>query len=239
MPPIESLRDFVAGIVAYGGGTIAILYLCFQFFAKSWLESWFSKKLQDINHQHELEIHKLRFELDTMLSKKIRLQEREFVILPEAWSKLNAAHRRLIATTSPYQSYPDLNKLSKNELEEYLVATDFAASDKKKIQTARRPLDVYIELVTWKQINDVRKAIVEFKDYVDASGIFLPTSLKENFQNVSTKMWNAIITKEVGHESGDWKMKTVDVIALMKEITPSIKSIESEINAMLMPEVQS
>ena len=59
------------------------------------------------------------------------------------------------------------------------------------------------------------------------------TELKQKFGDVPLAMWEAIIAKEVGHESKDWKMQRESLAALEKEVLPKIKSIESHINEVL------
>jgi hypothetical protein len=233
MLPIESFWGFITGLVTYGGGSTVIAYLCFQFFGKSWLESRFAKELEGFRHQKDLELQKLRFEIDALLSGRIKLQERDFAILPEAWSKLNTAHKNLAGVTSSFQSYPDLNLCSKDELDEFLESSEFTESIKKKITESQKPLVDYIEVITRKRIGSVRTAISDFKDYVDANGIFLPPVLKSKFEEIAFVMWNAITTKEVGHESKDWKMQKQSFTSLQEDILPKIKTIESDINEVL------
>jgi hypothetical protein len=233
MLPIESLWSFIAGIVAYGGGATVIAYFAFQFFGKSWLDNKFAKGLEKFRHEKDIEIQKLRIEIEALLSGKIKLQERDFAILPEAWSKLNIAHKNLASTVSAFQQYPDLNNYNKEELQEFLQGEDFSDILKSRILKAHKPNEPYIEAVTWKRIRAVRLSISQFKDYVDTNGIFLPTELKQKFGDVAQAMWEAIIAKEVGHESKDWKMQSESFTALEKDVLPKIRSIESEINEVL------
>jgi hypothetical protein len=233
MLPIESLWGFVTGLIAYGGGATVIAYFVFQFLGKSWLDNKFEKGLENFKHQKDIEIQKLRIEIESLLSGKIKLQERDFTILPEAWAKLNSAHKNLTFTTSAFQQYPDLRSCTKSEIDEFLVTTDFSKLTKDKIRNAADPLKVYVDVVTRRSITEVRNSIADFKDYVDVNGIFLPLALKQKFAEVAKFMWEAIVAKEVGHDSKDWKMQRESFTSLEKDIRPKIKIIEDDINDVL------
>lgn len=233
MTQITSIQEFIMGLIAYGGGATVIAYFVFQFLGKTWLETKFSKELENFRHEKAIEIERLRVEVESLLSGKIKLQEQDFAILPEAWKKLNIAHKLLASTTSPFQQYPDLNRYSQDELDEFLTSTDFSKSVKLKIKNSSKPLEPYTEAITFKRINEVRKAIFEFKDFADTSGIFMEATIKQKFDQVADKMWSAIVSKEVGHEVKDWKMQREAWKELEEQVKPIIIELESAINSKL------
>jgi len=77
--------------VAAGGGLTLIAYQIFKRFAVKWLDSKFEERLQALKHKHGKEIERLRFEIAKLLDRATKLHQREFEVLPEAWSKLNDA----------------------------------------------------------------------------------------------------------------------------------------------------
>ena len=99
----DAVFRLVGEVVAYGGGAAAVAYLVFQFLGKSWIESKLAQRLEQHKHQQALEIQRLRVEIDAMLSGALKLQEREFATLPEAWAKLDEAYGRVAALVSPVQ----------------------------------------------------------------------------------------------------------------------------------------
>ncbi len=233
MLPIETFWNFVAGIIAYGGGASVIAYFIFQSLGKSWLDNKFAKGLENFKHEKDIEIQKLRIEIESLLSGKIKLQERDFTILPEAWVKLHKAHMILSGTVASYQTYPDLTHLSQLQINEIIEPLGVAKSVKSRILESSDPTKEYIDIVTKVRMRDVKKAIAEFKDYVDENGIFLPIEMKSKFDDISKSLWDALVTKEIGHEEKDWKMQRESVTTLEKEIRPKIKEIESAINVTL------
>lgn len=233
MLPIESFREFVTGLIGIGGGAAVISYCLFQFMGKSWLENKFAKELEAFRHEKTKEIEKLKIEIQSLLSGKLKLQDRDFKVLPEAWSMLNIAQKKLAQTVSPFQQYPDLKNLNKNELNQFLRELDLAPIIKKRIRAASDPSKEYVDAYTWKRIADVRNTIADFKDYVDTHSILMEPTLKAKFSSVAQQMWSSIITKEVGHQSKDWKMQREAWEELQKKVTPEIAQIETLINDCL------
>ena len=73
----EEALVFLGKIVSYGGGAAVISYFIFQFLGKSWIESKFAERLDQLKHQHALELLRLRIEIDSLLSGVLKLQERD------------------------------------------------------------------------------------------------------------------------------------------------------------------
>src|SRR3989442_1732393 len=91
MPTIDVILKFIGEVVLYGGGSAACAYLLFQFLGKSWIENKFAQRLEAYKHQQQLELQHLKVEIESMLSGALKMQEREFQVLPEAWKKLDDA----------------------------------------------------------------------------------------------------------------------------------------------------
>lgn len=231
MPDV--ILKFIGEVVAYGGGAAAIAYLIFQFLGKSWIENKFAEKLKQLEHQQALELQRLRVEIDSMLSGAIRLQEREFDVLPEAWKKLDEAHGLVTWLVAPMQSYPDLNKMNSQELSEFFTSSELADSQKQRIVSASSKTEAYIDIIFWHRLNKVRTSIGELRDFVAAHGIFLPTELKEQFVKVVDLLWSALVSKQIGVEAKDYKLQTAGWEKVQSEIQPLYKSIETEIQLRL------
>lgn len=232
---IDQVLKFLGEIVAYGGGSVAIAYLAFQKFGEKWIENKFNKSLEDYKHRQNLEIQRLRVEIDSMLNRVLKIQEKEFEVLPEAWSKLDEVYVKIMGLVSPLQRHPNLDRMSESEIEELLSRTDFLESQKNKILISSDKLNTYSEIIFRNQLSAVYGAIGEFQKYVARNGIFLPPILKENFGNLSKLLWSVLIEKEVGKEANDHKMEFSSFEKLKNEVEPLYKSIETEIHSRLHP----
>ena len=229
----DNIVNFLLQILAYGGGSAVIAYLLFQWLGKTWIENKFEQRLDQLRHQQALELQRLRVEIDAMLSGALKLQEKEFAVLPEAWAKLDEAHGLVNWLVSPLQQYADVKRMNTSELEEFLAENDFAESQKNEIRNAIDKKRIYQDIVFWKRLHKVKTTFGDLQTYVARNGIFLPTELEEKFSKISELLWSTLISKEVGHEAKDWKMQNEGWTKIKDEVEPLYKSIKNEIQARL------
>lgn len=233
MSTSDVLLKFLGEVLAYGGGAAGVAYLLFQFLGKTWIENKFAQRLDQLKHQQALELQKLRVEIDSLLSGALKLQEREFSVLPEAWSKLDEAHGLVAWLVSPMQSYANVDRMTPVQLEEFLKETEFTDSQKDDVRNAREKGRTYQEIYFWHRLHRVKKSFGELQNFVARNGIFLPQELKGKFSKISEMLWAAVVSKEVGHEAKDWKMQNEGWKKIKEEIEPLYKSIEADIQARL------
>lgn len=229
----EDILKFLAQVLAYGGGGAAVSYLLFQYFGKTWIENKFAQRLEQLRHQQALDLQRLRVEIDSLLSGAIKLQEREFSILPEAWAKLDEAHGLVAWLVSPIQHYADVSRMTPTKLEEFLASTDFSDSEKDEVRTSKDQNQTYQEIIFWYRLEKVRKAFGDLQTFVARNGIFLPLELKDKFAKMMEALWDAISSKEIGHEAKDRKMQREGWKRIKQETEPLYKSIEADIQARL------
>lgn len=229
----DAVVRFLLQIIAYGGASAAVAYLLFQWLGKTWIENKFAQRLDQLRHQQALEIQRLRVEIDAMLSGALRLQEKEFSVLPEAWAKLDEAHGLVSWLVSPMQQYANVDRMNGEQLEEFLSGTEFPESQKNEVRNARDKGRTYQDIVFWHRLHKVKGAFGELQTYVARNGIFLPTELEERFSKISEILWAAVISKEVGHEARDWKMQNEGWTKIKEETEPLYKEIKAEIQSRL------
>lgn len=229
----EQVLKFVGELIAYGGGSAVVAYLLFQYLGKTWIENKFAQRLDQLKHQQALELQRLRVEIDSLLSGALKLQDREFQILPEAWQKLDEAHGLVSWLVSPMQEYPDLDRMSQAQLEEFLAATEFTETQKDELRSSRNKLNIYQDIDFWYRLHKVKAAFSDLQKFVARNGIFFPSGLKEKFTKISEMLWSALVSKEVGHEANDHKMQREGWKEIKENVEPLYKSIEADIQARL------
>lgn len=229
----EKVLAFLLQILAYGGGGAAVAYLLFQHLGKTWMENKFAERLDQIRHQQSMELQRLRVEIDSLLSGTIKLQEIEFSVLPDAWSKLENAHSLVASLVAPMQLYPDLDRMNPVRLEEFLASTEFDDSHKDDIRRSREKTNMYIEIIFWYRLDKVKSTFNELRTFVARNGIFLTPGLKDKFEEIAEHFWFAITSKEIGHEAKDWKMQKEGWEKIKEDTEPLYKAIESNIQARL------
>src|SRR5690606_22536041 len=109
---MDTIWSFLVQMLASGGGGAVVAYFLFQYLGDDWIESKVADRLERLRHQQALELQRLRVQSDALLTGAIRLQEKEFLVLPEAWAKLDEAHGLVAWLASPLQQYADVDRMN-------------------------------------------------------------------------------------------------------------------------------
>lgn len=229
----DSISKFILEILAFSGGSAVVAYYLFQFLGKTWIENKFEKNLELYRHLQAIEIQRLRVEIDSMLSGALKLQDREFEVLPKAWELLDEAYGRVNSLVAPMQSYPDLNRMSDLELSEFFQQSELTESQKKRIQDTHERTRAYIDIIFWHRLSKVRTAVGELRDFTARNNIFLTIELKQKFTSAVDLLWSALISKQVGVEAEDHKMQNQGWEKIKTEVEPLYRSIETDIQQRL------
>ncbi len=230
---MDEILKFLLQLLAYGGGSAAVAYLLFQWLGKTWIENKFAQRLDQLRHQQALELQRLRVEIDAMLSGALKLQEKEFSVLPEAWAKLDEAHGLVSWLVSPMQQYADVNRMTSPQLEEFLAGTEFTESQKDEVRNSRDKGRTYQDILLWHRLYKVKAAFGDLQTYVARNGIFLPSDLEAKFSKIAELLWSAVVSKEVGHEAKDWKMQREGWTKIKEEAEPMYLDIKAHIQTRL------
>ena len=232
---LTDLMNLLLQVLAYGGGGAVVAYGIFKYTGEKWIENKFAERLAAVRHQQALELQRLKVEIDALLSGAIRLQEREFQILPEAWAKLDEAHARISTLCAPFQEYPNIERMDTERLTEFIASSELVQSDKNELlrtpPSGRNQL--YQRTIVWYRLDEARKAFAALQIYVARNGIFLSPELKDKFAKIAETLWQAIVSKKIGHEAQDWKIQGEGWEKIKKETDPLYKAIETEIQARL------
>lgn len=235
MPAPEQILGFIGEIVVYGGGGAAIAYLMFQHLGKSWIENKFAQRLEQHRHMQALELQRLRVEIDSMLNGALKMQEREFTLLPEAWAKLDESHKLVSSLVCPMQSVADVNGKTEHDLEEFLTKLPYTETEKNRIRNSRvsQRHIAYGELSFLYQAYDVKQCVIDLHTFVARNGIFFPSEINGLIANMTNLLWSAINTKEIGREDHDHKMQGESWRKVKEEIEPLYESIKFAIQVRL------
>jgi hypothetical protein len=226
---LDDIQKFLFAMLAYGSGSALVAYALFRFLGRKWIENKFAQKLEQHKHQQAIELQRLRIKIDSMLSGVIKLQEKEFDLLPKAWEKLDEAHRLVAWFLSPFQESFDLERMDDAELDEFLQGAALAKSEQQRIRTSSCRNQTYSEITSWHRLAKVRVAVVELSEFIARNGIFFPLQLKDNLNKIRELLWSALMTKQVGMEVKDYKIQRQGWQKIKDEIEPLYKSVEVDI----------
>jgi len=232
---MDTFSRIVTQLVIYGGGGVAIGYAVFRFLGEKWIENKFSQNLKKLEHDQNVVVARLKVEIESMLSGALKFQEREFVVLPETWGRLDAAFSHISWLVSPIQQLVDVGRLSDVQLGEYLATKTWPESQKQEVRDAspRERTKVFEDISFRYKLSEVKRTFHEYQAYIASNLIFYPAEMKANLRAIEKKLWEAIVAKEVGTEAADWKLQNEGWAKLKEEAEGMRDAIERDIRKRL------
>lgn len=222
-------------LIPVGGAAVVAAVLAvaiFKLLGKNWIKNQFAKGLERYKHQQEIELARLRVEIDSLLSGAIKLQEYEFQTLPQAWEKLNIAYHLLAVLINPFKLYKVLEDFDQERLKEFLDASLLTEAEKTAVCNATAKTGLYIQFDSHRKVLEAEHAIRDFHNYIESQGIFLPPPLKDNFTKISDNLFGLLKESALSdffnpHDNYATKKRIQE--RLEQEIKPLRTDIEQEI----------
>lgn len=229
----EAILQFLGRVLAYGGGGAAAAYLFFTFLGKKWIDSRFAERLETTKLELNKELEETRYRINSLFNRVTKIHEKEFEVLPEAWHKMQNALGRISSFTSLFQQYPDINRMSPQELQEFLAKSIIYEYEKQELLQAGDKLSYYQDKMFWHELRAVEEAFFDFHNYIVTNQIFLSLDLQEQFTKADDIMLSAIVERKVGHEAGDKQMWYKAYKKIKEEINPIRDTIEKLVQIRL------
>lgn len=235
MDALEPLLKLVGGIVVAGGGLSLIVYQAFKHLAAKWLDARFEERLQALKHEQQKELEQLRYKVSALLDRTVKLHQREFDVLPEAWSKLNDAYWYVRSFVSALQSYPDVDRMNPAQLEEFVSGCQLQEWQKSELREAHEKTRYYQKAIFWHKLNQANDKSRDAYTYLIKNGIFINEGLRKKFSAIHDIFWNAL-TEHQMNEEHDIRPRQRDQIGkLVSEGDDMMKNLERDIHERLWP----
>lgn len=225
----EQIFSLIGKILAYGGGTVAIAYLLFQYLAKKWIDSYFVNSLERFRHMQDQELEHYRFEINSLFNRITKIHEKEFEVLPEAWNKLVHASGDVIDTISLFQNFTNLSYLSEIEIDQLLVQYNLSQFQKDEIKNSHNKNEAFQKMVGRSKLINARNKVAALHNYLIYFKIFLSKELYDNF-NSADKLFNKILDEyELSQTPGEnyngqkFFSNRDEIIAIIEEISSMIQ----------------
>lgn len=202
-------------------------------FGERWIENKFERERTNLKHGQELDLQKLRLEIDSALNANLKLQEREFEALSTAWQLLQETYIQIASYVSPLEQWPDVNRMDTEEIETLLAQSEFPLHHKEYIKKAGDKLEAYQRASFLLQSKQVEQSYARFRDHILQFGIFFTDPIRQKFRLIEEKFRSSIIGKQVGRDAKDWKMQGEAYTQLTKETKQLCDALEAEINHQL------
>jgi hypothetical protein len=90
----QAIEPYLAalGLSALGlGGIFLVAIAAVKWFGERWVTSKFNERLEAFKHAQQREIEQLKLQINASMDRAVKLHQREFETLPEAWATLVTA----------------------------------------------------------------------------------------------------------------------------------------------------
>ncbi len=200
-PAVQLVFAYLGQLVAVGGTGAAVAYGLFQWFGKTWLDQQFKKQLENLKHEQQKEIEQVRYQINSQFSRISKIHEKEFEVLPKAWTLLQQAQGSVFQVASAIRRTPDFDHLSESQLRAFATASRLADHQKAELLNAQSKADYYRDAIFWLELSDARKAQHELNNYLVVNSIFMTQDLRQQFREMNQGLGEVLINIEIGRSS--------------------------------------
>lgn len=234
---MEPILKFLGQIVLFGGGATVIAYVLVRWLGQKWIEDRFAKRLEEHKRRQNVLLEEVRYQINSRFNRITKIHEKEFEILPQAWIYLRDAYGYLSSIASPFQSFPDLDDYSQDELEAFLSKSELHDFQRQELIHTDDKATYFKERIFRIRINAAAKRLRTFRLYIMHNKIFLTKDLFSAFSSIESALVEAEVILEHTRESG-WSSAWYETVSdewrtIEENIKPMLVSIEQTIQERL------
>lgn len=196
----DELFEVLGKLVFVGGGGAVIVYQVFKFLAAKWLEDKFKKNFQQLVHDQNKEIERLKTELTKSFDRAAKLYQREFEALPQVWGKVSEAYWAVASLVSPAQIHSDLNRMLPKQIESFVAGSELADWQKEDVLASPDKAKKFQELIYWQKLSRCFAATRDADIAISRVGLFVQDPIKDKLKAVIDLGRGALIEDQINHE---------------------------------------
>jgi len=233
----EALKWF-GGIGLTIGLISSAAWALFRIFGEKWLDNKFGQRLAELQHSQRTELEAFRIKAESLIDRATKLNQREIDVLPRIWSLMNEAWGAVHSFTHFFQEYPDLDRMSKDEIKDILEDFECKEWQKAEILELPRKNERFQEIQFWIRFNKVNQVFRKFNNFYVTNSIFLTDDIEQKIDELRTLMNHALIEARTdqelkGQERGDFRERHKDRRKLQSEGPEKLQSLRKEIRGRL------
>ena len=235
---MESLFTNVMAVFGVVGVTVlgvaGAAYAFFRYLGDKWLTSKFNERLESYRHEQRRELEQLRFRINTLFDRTVKLHQYEFDTLPEIWAKLNDAFVSVASFVSPLQSHADLDRMTPQHLEDFLSKSEIADWQKDEIRSSSEKTRHHMKIRFWYDLGEVNRKYNDFNDAFVSKSIFIDIQLHKLIAELRGMMFDALFERRFEEEHPNPRLGRFEKCeALRKDGPAKLEQIGSEVRERL------
>ncbi len=237
---MDEFTSLLGKVITIGGGGAAIAYLIFRFLGQKWIEAKFAERLEAYKKEQEKELEYYRSQVNILFSRVTKIHEKEIEVLPEIWQKLQFALGKMTRITDPVQLFPDFMKMNETDFNTFIENEKLNDTHKSEFQRVEKPerLNYYKKIHFWYALEDTKKGVNDYHNYLILNRIFLSADLKKEFQEIDKLFSSILIDRETGEltlssNHPNYELIYETYLRLTEKSKPIIHRIESLVQKRL------
>jgi hypothetical protein len=196
---MNDIFELLGKVVVVGGGGALIVFQIFKHLAARWLDDRFKKSFQQLVHDQNKEVERLKADLTRSFDRASKLHVREFEVLPKIWEQVTEAFWQVGALVSPMQQFSDLDRMPPEVVAEVLAASELTEWQKKEVLASDKKTKAFGEFLYWHRLWKARVATREADVTLVHLGIFVPDPIKGKLGAVLDLCRGALVEDEINH----------------------------------------
>ena len=206
----NEILTFLLQSAAGAIGVLAFIGLAPAKLGEKFFGHYLDRRLEALKHDQNQKIEELRAGLALMGDRGIRSNEKEFQAISAAWEDFLDAYGATMQCAVAFIQHPDLQRLSEEELNQYLETNDLSDRQREEIMNAPNKNKAFSRLIEIKQINDAGLAIYKARNLIRKQAIFMPDSLLNDFEKMMKRLSAAQIQRSIEPHYGAYQQKEVE-----------------------------
>ena len=192
--------EYIGKALVVGGGASVVAYQAFKHFAAKWLDARFQKNFQQLVHDQNKEIERLKNELTKSFDRATKLHQREFDVLPQIWDQVSEAYWATASLVSPLQTMSDLNRMQPKQLATFVAESELLDWQKDDVLASVDKTKTFNEILYWHKLNRVMQSHRAANIALSRSGIFVEDPIKEKLEAILDLVHSALVEDEMNHQ---------------------------------------
>ncbi|WP_144030655.1 hypothetical protein [Bradyrhizobium japonicum] len=141
----------------------------------------FDKAVEGLKAEQGAKLEQLRERLNHFADRSRRSNEMEFAAIREVWDKTIEAQQATVDCTTSLMEYPDLKRLTTEELDGFLTTSGFSREQADQVRQAADHNDMYVKVLMWRSIANAGQKNFDAELLLRKQRIFMPEEIRKQF----------------------------------------------------------
>jgi hypothetical protein len=229
-----TVLTWVAQTLASSGVAIlAFVAIKSTAFGERFLNHHLERRIADLKHTHEEKIEQLRADLAHLQDRGRRANELEFDAASKLWHAFVDAYQKTQQAIVDYMQFPDLDRLSSEDVTTFLESTELSAPQRAQVLGASDKVRMYARIMRQRKINISGAAIYDGRLLLRTTGIFVSSEMSKMFKDGFEMLSKAQVEQHINFEHGNAPTNETSMLLISPAGELSLANLETLVRSTL------